>query len=55
VLPYLPINTLFNFVPLPFTTMLLLVGITALYVVTTEIVKRRFFQWMMPLARQDIK
>jgi P-type Mg2+ transporter len=50
LLPYLPINTLFDFVPLPFTTLLLLVGITALYVITTEIVKQRFYRWMMPLS-----
>lgn len=48
MLPYLPINTLFDFVPLPFTTLFLLIGITALYVAATEIVKQRFYQWMMP-------
>jgi Mg2+-importing ATPase len=46
LLPYLPINTLFDFVPLPFTTLLLLIGITTLYVITTEIVKKRFYRWM---------
>jgi len=48
-LPYLPIvNTLFSFVPLPPTTMLLLIGITALYVTVTEIVKKWFYKRMMP-------
>lgn len=49
LLPYLPfINRLFDFVPLPLTTMLLLIGITGLYVLATELVKHRFYQWMMP-------
>ena len=52
LLPYLPtINSLFSFVPLPFTTLMLLVGITLLYIVVTEMVKRRFYQWMMPVSR----
>ncbi|MDX2137289.1 MAG: magnesium-translocating P-type ATPase [Chloroflexota bacterium] len=53
LLPYLPVNTLFDFVPLPFTTLLLLIAITVLYVIATEIVKQRFYQWMMPVARKD--
>src|SRR5262249_36245371 len=49
LLPYLPFfDTLFSFVPLPLTTMLLLLGITALYVLTTEIVKRWFYKRIMP-------
>ncbi|MFN8371905.1 MAG: HAD-IC family P-type ATPase [Anaerolineae bacterium] len=48
-LPYLPVvNTLFSFVPLPLTTLLLLIGITALYVTTTEFVKKWFYKRMMP-------
>ncbi|MBZ0281713.1 MAG: magnesium-translocating P-type ATPase [Anaerolineae bacterium] len=53
LLPYLPINTLFDFVPLPFTTLLLLIAITALYMIATEIVKHRFYQWMMPAAFRE--
>jgi Mg2+-importing ATPase len=52
LLPYLPINTLFGFVPLPFTTLILLIGITGLYVMVTEMVKHRFYEWMMPVVRQ---
>jgi hypothetical protein len=50
LLPYLPISVLFGFVPLPFTTLLLLIGITGLYVIATEIVKHRFYRWMMPTS-----
>ncbi len=53
LLPYLPINALFGFVPLPFTALLLLIGITVLYVSVTEIVKYRFYQWMLPVFRKE--
>lgn len=43
-LPYLPVfNTLFNFTPLPATTMLLLLLITGLYIMATEVVKSWFY------------
>jgi Mg2+-importing ATPase len=44
LLPYLsPINTLFEFVPLSLSTMLLLMLITALYVVAAEVAKKIFY------------
>jgi len=42
-IPYLPINTLFGFVPLPPQVMGLIVFITLLYVAATEGVKRMFY------------
>jgi Mg2+-importing ATPase len=53
LLPYIPLSTLFGFVPLPFTTLLLLVGITVMYVITTEIVKHRFYEWMIPVISKQ--
>lgn len=44
-IPYLPINTLFGFVPLPPQVMGLIVFITLLYVAVTEGVKRVFYAW----------
>jgi P-type Mg2+ transporter len=45
VLPYLPpVDALFEFVPLPLPIMLALLGITALYVVATEIAKKLFYE-----------
>jgi len=43
VLPYLPINALFGFVPLPAPLMLTMLGLTALYVVATELAKKYFY------------
>jgi Mg2+-importing ATPase len=43
VLPYLPINALFGFIPLPAPLMLTMVGLTALYVVATEVAKKYFY------------
>ena len=42
-LPYLPFNFLFGFVPLPAPLMLTMIGLTALYVLVTEIAKRAFY------------
>jgi Mg2+-importing ATPase len=42
--PYTPLATLFGFVPLPPLFVLLLLGITADYLVASELVKRRFFR-----------
>jgi P-type Mg2+ transporter len=46
VLPYVPFNYLFGFIPLPAPLMLLMIGLTALYVVVTEIAKRFFYKSM---------
>ena len=43
VLPYMPFNSLFGFVPLPAPLMLMMLGLTALYVVVTEIAKKFFY------------
>ena len=43
VLPYLPFQALFGFVPLPAPLMLAMIGLTALYVVVTEAAKRVFY------------
>jgi Mg2+-importing ATPase len=43
VLPYLPINSLFGFVPLPAPLMLMLIGLTVLYVVVAELAKAYFY------------
>ena len=43
VLPYLPFNSLFGFIPLPAPLMLTMIGLTALYVVVTELAKKYFY------------
>ena len=43
VLPYLPLNSLLGFVPLPAPLMLLLIGLTVLYVVVAELAKKYFY------------
>jgi P-type Mg2+ transporter len=43
VLPYLPFNFLFGFIPLPAPLMLMMLGLTALYVLVTEIAKKYFY------------
>ena len=43
VLPYVPFNFLFGFIPLPAPLMLMLLGLTALYVLVTEIAKKVFY------------
>lgn len=43
VLPYLPFNWLFGFIPLPAPLMLAMLGLTTLYVVATEGAKRYFY------------
>lgn len=42
-LPYLPFNSLLGFVPLPAPLMLLMIGLTVLYVVVTEVAKKYFY------------
>ena len=43
LLPYTPIGAIFGLVPLPWTFMLVLVGFTSLYLLTSELVKRVVF------------
>src|SRR5262249_12886639 len=43
VLPYLPLNTYLHMVALPVPLFLLVLGITALYVLTAEVTKRVFY------------
>ena len=44
-LPYLPLShRLFDFTPLPVMVLSAVLGITALYLITTELAKRRLFQ-----------
>ena len=43
VLPYLPSHTVFGFIPLPAPLMLTMLGLTALYVLVTELAKRVFY------------
>jgi Mg2+-importing ATPase len=43
VLPYLPFISVFGFVPLPAPLMLTMLGLTALYVVATELAKKFFY------------
>jgi Mg2+-importing ATPase len=45
-LPYLPINFLFGFTPLPVPLLLMMIGLTALYVLVTEIAKKFFYERM---------
>jgi Mg2+-importing ATPase len=46
VIPYLPFNSLFGFIPLPPPLMLAVIGLTLLYVVVTEIAKSYFYSRM---------
>ena len=43
VLPYAPFSFLFGFIPLPAPLMLMMLGLTALYVLVTEIAKKVFY------------
>jgi Mg2+-importing ATPase len=43
VLPYLPLNSLLGFVPLPAPLMLVMIGLTVLYVGITELAKKYFY------------
>jgi Mg2+-importing ATPase len=43
VLPYLPFNSLFGFIPLPAPLMLAVISLTALYVLSTEVAKKYFY------------
>jgi Mg2+-importing ATPase len=43
VLPYLPFMSVFGFIPLPAPLMLAMLGLTALYVLVTEVAKKVFY------------
>jgi Mg2+-importing ATPase len=43
VLPYVPFNSLLGFVPIPAPLMLVLIGLTVLYVVVAELAKQFFY------------
>lgn len=43
VIPYLPTDELFGFVPLPAPLMLAVLGLTGLYVIVTELAKKYFY------------
>jgi Mg2+-importing ATPase len=43
VLPYLPFNSVFGFVPLPAPLMLMLIGLTVIYVIVAELAKKYFY------------
>jgi Mg2+-importing ATPase len=43
VIPYLPFVSVFGFVPLPAPLMLAMLGLTALYVLATELCKKYFY------------
>jgi P-type Mg2+ transporter len=43
VLPYVPFNFLFGFIPLPAPLMLMMLGLTAFYILVTEITKKYFY------------
>ena len=43
VLPYVPFNFLFGFIPLPVPLMLTMLGLTVLYMLVTEVAKKYFY------------
>jgi Mg2+-importing ATPase len=43
VLPYLPFSSVFGFIPLPAPLMLTMLGLTAFYVLATELAKKYFY------------
>ena len=45
-LPYSPLNQLLGFVRLPFVPVLVLLGITVLYILSSELAKRVFYARM---------
>ncbi len=46
LLPYVPFNFLFGFIPLPAPLMLTMLGLVVLYVLVTEIAKKYFYSRM---------
>lgn len=53
VLPYLPFSSAFGFVPLPAPLMLMLIGLTVLYVVVVEVTRKVFYGWIESQSRQS--
>lgn len=45
VIPYLPFISVFGFIPLPAPLMLAMLGLTAAYVLATEMAKKYFYSW----------
>jgi len=43
VLPYMPFNSIFGFIPLPAPLMLAVIGLTLLYILVTEVAKKYFY------------
>ncbi len=43
IIPYLPFDSVFGFIPLPIPLLLAVIGLTLLYIVTTEIAKKYFY------------
>lgn len=43
ILPYLPFNSIFGFIPLPAPLMLAVIGLTLFYVAVTELAKKYFY------------
>ena len=46
LLPFLPVGILFGFVPLPIPVMMVLIGISVLYVIVSEMIKRIFYRYI---------
>ena len=46
ILPYVPFNFLFGFIPLPVPLMLTMLGLTVLYMLVTEVAKKYFYSRM---------
>ncbi len=46
-IPYLPFIGVFGFVPLPGMLLITVTAITALYVIATELTKRRFYRGVL--------
>ena len=53
MLPFLPGVTIFGFVPLPLPLLAVLLIVTALYVVTTELAKRHLFPAGQPVTHSS--
>jgi len=59
VIPYSPLNNLLGLTPIPFTTLLILLGIAALYITTSELAKSWFYrlehETRKPIRRSRIR
>ena len=43
IIPYLPFDSIFGFIPLPLPLMLAVIGLTILYVISAEVAKKYFY------------